>query len=98
MIGGYVTRTFNSNKNFRVAVMAKIKVYTTPTCPYCEMLKDFLKEKGVEFEDIDVSKNREAILEMLQKSGQLAVPQIEINGKIIVGFDKKAIEKELENM
>ena len=75
--------------------MAKIKVYSTPTCPYCRMVKDFLKEKDVEFDDIDVSQNHEAAHEMMSKSGQMGVPQIEINGKVIVGFDKAAIEKEL---
>ena len=75
--------------------MAKIKVYSTPTCPYCVMVKDFLKEKNVEFEDIDVAADQEAANEMISKSGQMGVPQIEINGKIIVGFNKEALEKEL---
>jgi len=76
--------------------MSKIKVYSTPTCPYCHMLKDWLKEKKVDFEDIDVASDHEAAKEMIGKSGQMGVPQIEINGKIIVGFNKPAIEKELE--
>ncbi|NYT00905.1 MAG: NrdH-redoxin [Methanocellales archaeon] len=78
--------------------MAKIKVYSTPTCPYCRMVKSFLKEKGVDFEDIDVSVDSKAAEEMIQKSGQMGVPQIEINEKIIVGFDKEAIERELSNV
>ena len=77
--------------------MAKVKIYSTPTCPYCKMAKEFLTQKGVEFEDIDVSTNHEAAQEMIKKSGQTGVPQIEINGKVIVGFDKEAIEKELES-
>ena len=76
--------------------MSKIKVFSTPTCPYCHMLKDFLRDKKVEFEDIDVAADHEAAKAMVEKSGQMGVPQIEINGKIIVGFDKPAIEKELE--
>ena len=76
--------------------MAKIKVYSTETCPYCHMVKDFLREKKVEFEDIDVSKDHKAAKEMISKSGQMGVPQIEINGKIIVGFNKEEIEKELK--
>lgn len=75
--------------------MAKVKVYSTPTCPYCRLAKNFLKEKGVDFEDVDVSADRKAAEEMIQKSGQMGVPQIEINEKIIVGFDKGAIEREL---
>lgn len=78
--------------------MAKIRIYSTPTCPYCHMAKDFLKGKGVKFEEIDVSKDHKAAQEMIKKSGQMGVPQIEINGKIIVGFDKEAIEKELEKI
>ncbi|NYT01008.1 MAG: NrdH-redoxin [Methanocellales archaeon] len=78
--------------------MAKIKVYSTPTCPYCRMVKSFLKEKGVDFEDIDVSVDSKAAEEMIKKSGQMGVPQIEINEKIIVGFDREAIESELSNV
>jgi len=74
----------------------KVILYSTPTCPYCHMAKDFLKEKGVEFEDIDVSRDQEKAKEMMSMSGQMGVPQIEINGKIIVGFDKAAIERGLE--
>jgi len=73
-----------------------IKVYSTPTCPYCVTLKNFLKEKGFEFEDIDVSINHEAAHEMVEKSGQMGVPVIDINGEIVVGFDKEKIEKLLD--
>ena len=73
----------------------KIKVYTTPTCPWCHKVKDFLKEKKVEFEEVDVAADQEAAKKMVEKSGQMGVPQIEINGKMIVGFDQAAIEEEL---
>ena len=75
--------------------MAKIKVYSTPTCPWCVKLKEFLDEKKVKYEDVDVSVDHDAAKEMIEKSGQMGVPQIEINGKIIVGFDKEALEAEL---
>lgn len=78
--------------------MSKIKVYSTPTCPYCHMLKDWLHEKHIDFEDIDVAANQDAAKEMIEKSGQMGVPQIEINGKIIVGFDKHALEHELDEL
>lgn len=78
--------------------MADIKVYSTPTCPYCKMAKAFLQEKGVEFEDINVAADQAAAKEMIEASGQMGVPQILINGKIIIGFDKAAIEKELQNV
>lgn len=78
--------------------MARVKVYSTPVCPHCVMLKDWLRGKGIRFEDIDVSINREAAREMVSKSGQMGVPVVEINGKIIVGFDRAALEKELKNL
>ncbi len=68
-----------------------VKVYSTQTCPWCHKVKDFLKEKKIEFEDIDVSSNQEAAQEMVKKSGQMGVPVLDIDGKIIVGFDVKAI-------
>ena len=76
-------------------IMAKVKVYSTQTCPWCFKVKDFLKEKNVEFDDIDVSKDHEAAKAMVEKSGQMGVPQIEINGKIIVGFNVEAINEAL---
>jgi len=70
-----------------------VKVYSTPTCPYCVTLKEFLKEHNVEFEDIDVSSDREAAEEMIKKSGQMGVPVADINGEIVVGFDKERIKQ-----
>ena len=74
----------------------KVIVYSTPTCPYCHKAKDFLTQKKIEFDDIDVSINQEAAKEMIEKSGQMGVPVFDINGKIIVGFDQQAIEEALE--
>jgi len=71
--------------------MPKIKVFSTPSCPYCELLKQFLKEKGVEFENIDVSQNEEAQKYILEKTGRMAVPVAEIDGEIIIGFDRPKI-------
>jgi len=70
-----------------------VKVYSTPTCPYCNQAKDFLKEKGIEFEEIDVSQDTAAAQAMIEKTGQMGVPVIEIEGEAIVGFNKpKMIE------
>jgi glutaredoxin-like YruB-family protein len=76
--------------------MTGITVYSTPTCPYCHMLKDWLHEKGVKFKDVNVATDQKAAREMIEKSGQMGVPQTQINGKMIVGFDKEGIEKELK--
>lgn len=73
----------------------KIKVYSTTTCPWCHKAKDYFTEKGLEFEDINVSENQEAAKEMVEKSGQMGVPVIDIDGEIIVGFDQAAIEAAL---
>lgn len=68
-----------------------VKVYSTPTCPWCIVAKNFFKEHGIAYEDIDVSKNQDAVEEMIEKSGQMGVPVIDINGKIIIGFDENKI-------
>ena len=73
----------------------KIIVYSTPTCPYCVKAKEFLKNNNIEFENIDVSANQDKAQEMIGKSGQMSVPVLDIDGKIIIGFDKAAINKEL---
>ncbi|MCX6354929.1 MAG: glutathione S-transferase N-terminal domain-containing protein [Candidatus Aureabacteria bacterium] len=76
--------------------MAKrVIVYSTPTCPYCIRVKQFLKELQVPFEDNDVSTHREAADEMARKSGQMGVPVLDIDGKIIVGFEKEKIKAAL---
>lgn len=71
-----------------------VKIYTSPTCHYCHLAKDFMKEKGIEFEEIDVSKDRASLEDMVKKTGHMGVPVIEgINGEIIIGFDQDALEK-----
>ena len=72
-------------------VNSMIKIYSTPTCPYCVALKNFLKDKGIEFDDIDVSLDAKAQDEMVKKSGQLGVPVIDIDGEIVIGFDRQRI-------
>lgn len=71
----------------------KVKVYSTPTCPYCKMAKQFLGENNIEFEDIDVSSNQSAAQEMISKSGQMGVPVLDIEGQMVVGFDKAKIKQ-----
>jgi glutaredoxin-like YruB-family protein len=77
-------------------VKIKIKIYTTQSCPCCGMAKDFFKKNNLEYQEIDVSDDAEAATEMIKKSGQTGVPVIDIDGKIIVGFDVPAIKKALK--
>ena len=70
-----------------------VKVYSTPTCPWCTVAKDYLTSKNIAFEDIDVSKNRQGAMEMIQKSGQRGVPVLDIDGQIVIGFDQKKIDE-----
>jgi glutaredoxin-like YruB-family protein len=73
----------------------KVKIYSTPTCPFCIRTKQFLKENNIIFEDFDVSTNQEAARVMIEKSGQMGVPILDIDGQIIVGFDREGIKKAL---
>jgi len=68
-------------------------VYSTPSCPWCSKLKSYLRQNNVQFQDIDVSKNQSAAKRMVKGSGQQGVPQTEINGQFIVGFDKPKIDR-----
>ena len=70
-----------------------ITIYSTPTCPFCIRTKQFLKENNIQYTDIDVSENEEKAQEMIKKSGQMGVPVIEIDGQIVVGFDKEKIKE-----
>ncbi|HPV70878.1 MAG TPA: glutaredoxin domain-containing protein [Candidatus Magasanikbacteria bacterium] len=70
----------------------KIVVYSTPTCPYCHMAKDFLTKKGFTFEDKNVALDEAAANDLVEKSGQMGVPVIEIDDQIVIGFDQVALE------
>jgi len=73
----------------------KVKVYSTSSCPHCIKLKQFLKDNSIAFESVDVSSDPLGQREMVQVSGQMAVPVIDIEGKILVGFDKEELKAEL---
>ena len=74
----------------------RVTLYTTPTCTYCHMVKQFLKEHKVEYEEIDVTKEKKFVDELLKKSGQLGVPVIDVGGQIIVGFERQALKQALK--
>jgi glutaredoxin-like YruB-family protein len=91
-------RSFFSNSLYSAQGETKNKqkrvvVYSTPTCPHCNSLKDYLKRNQIAFRDIDVSKDQKMAQELVRKSGQQGVPQTEINGKIVVGFNRPKINE-----
>ena len=73
-----------------------VTVYSTPTCSWCQIAKEHLTASGISFEDIDVSTDQQRAKEMVEKSGQMGVPVIDIDGEIIVGFDRARIDPLLE--
>lgn len=77
----------------------RVKIYSTPTCPFCRRAKEFFLENGIEFEDVDVLKDENARDEMAKKSGQMSVPVIEISrqdgSEIVVGFEKEKLKNAL---
>ena len=68
-----------------------VTIYSTQTCQYCHMAKDWLAKRGIAFKDVDVGNDQKAAMEMIGKSGQMGVPVIDFDGKIIVGFDQRAL-------
>jgi glutaredoxin-like YruB-family protein len=74
----------------------KVTVYTTPSCPWCTTLKTYLRKNGIRFTDIDVSRDQNAAQDMVSKSGQQGVPQTDINGQMVIGFDQKKLNQLLE--
>lgn len=75
---------------------AGVKIYTTPTCPWCMKTKEFFRAHKVKYQEFDVANDLKARNDMIEKSGQLGVPVIEIGSKIIVGFDEPALKKALK--
>jgi len=75
--------------------MAKVRIYSTPSCVYCRMAREFFDKHGVEYEDYDVAANQEALKKMIDKSHQMGVPVIDVDGQIFVGFNRSGLEKVL---
>jgi len=74
----------------------EVIIYTTPTCPWCQATKEYLRAREIDFEEIDVSADPAAAQEMIDKSGQMGTPVLDIDGEIIVGFNKPEIDRLLE--
>ncbi|MCR4405289.1 MAG: glutathione S-transferase N-terminal domain-containing protein [Candidatus Acetothermia bacterium] len=73
--------------------MPEVKVYSTPTCPWCSRVKQFLDERNIPYEEYNVAEDMARAQEMVQKSGQMGVPVIEVDGEIVIGFDRPRLEE-----
>jgi len=87
---------YSANEKGAEKPVKRVVVYTTPTCPHCTTVKNYLKEQKIPFRDINVAQDQKMAEAMVKKSGQQGVPQIEINGRIVVGFNKPKIDELLE--
>lgn len=74
----------------------RVLVFTTPTCPWCTRVKQYLRQRNVRFKEIDVSRDAAAARDLVRRTGQMGVPVIEIDGRPIVGFDKPKIDRLLD--
>lgn len=77
--------------------MNSVTVYTTTRCPYCTMLKNFLSEQNILFKEVNVETNPDIMQQLVRTTGQMGVPQTEVNGQWIVGYDPNNIMKALRN-
>ena len=73
--------------------MNNIIIYSTPTCVYCKLAKEYFKSKNISYTEHNVAEDENALNDMVKKSGQMGVPVIDINGTIVVGFNKPEVEK-----
>jgi glutaredoxin-like YruB-family protein len=71
----------------------RVTVYSGPGCPACGSAKAYLRRRGVRFREIDIARDQQAAQRLVKRSGQMAVPQIDINGQLIVGFDRAKIDR-----
>ncbi|MFB6292039.1 MAG: glutaredoxin family protein [Candidatus Nanohaloarchaea archaeon] len=70
-----------------------VEVYTTPSCPYCDKLKNWLDENGYDYEEYNVANNREKAMQMVKKTGQRGVPQTFVGDEAVIGFQPAKIEE-----
>jgi glutaredoxin-like YruB-family protein len=75
--------------------MAKVTIYSTPSCTYCHLAKQFFTENDVEYTEIDVAADAEKRTEMIEKTGQMGVPVIEVDDQVVVGFDEAKVREML---
>jgi len=89
----FAENMYSASNNDSEKPQKRVTVYSTPTCTFCNQLKKYFDEKGIKYRDIDVSKDQKAAEEMVKRSGQQGVPQTDINGQIVIGFDRMKINK-----
>jgi len=87
----FANTIFRTGKNGETKAQKRVTVYSTPTCSWCNTLKSYLREHQIRFTDVDVSKDQQQAEAMVRRSGQQGVPQTDINGQMIIGFDKAKI-------
>lgn len=71
----------------------KIRIYSTPSCSYCRMAKDFFEDNNISYEDVDVASDEEAREELVKKTGKMEVPVIDIDGELMIGFDEEKLRE-----
>lgn len=78
---------------YNVSIMKKVEIYSTPVCRYCNLAKDFFKKNSIAYTEYDVAGDQARRAEMVEKSGQLGVPVIDVGGDIVVGFDERTLRE-----
>ncbi len=73
-----------------------VKIYTTQTCHWCAKVKGFFKDNNIEFTEVDVGEDKVAAKEMVEKSGQMGVPVIDVDGEMLVGFNEPKLRELLK--
>ena len=71
----------------------RVLVFTTPTCPWCQRAKSYLRSKSIPFKEVDVSRDQQAARDLVRRTGQMGVPVIEIDGRPVVGFDQRQVDR-----
>lgn len=73
----------------------EVKVYSTPTCPYCKLAKKFLEDNKIPYQDLNVAEDKAAREDIVSRSGQMGVPVIDIDGELVLGFDQALLKEKL---
>ncbi len=84
-----------ANKEAKISAK-EVKVYSTPTCAYCKMVKKFLEDNSVSYQDINVAEDKAALDDIIKRSGQMGVPVIDIDGDLVIGFNKVKLKEKLK--